>query len=373
MIFIRQILALLIVFTAPIALADDPNSLLSLLEQKKYLEIEKRISDAAQQADRSATREPELTNLLDQFYTPQASLEQQLNAWVQARGASYIPYLARGIHLDSMGWSHRGTKYISETSGKQLDGMQFYFEKSYKDFAKSLEIEPRQASAQLYMIEIAMNYGDRELPEKLYRHALAHRPNSLAARWYYLSSLLPRWGGTLDQMSSVIKASRALHQANPNLKVLEGRISAEQGDQAYFAGQYAEAMNAYKQALSTGEHWYYLKQQGEVLLRTGQLEASVNSLSKAISQRPAYWRAYDQRGVAYQAMGKHVEAIRDFTVAIRNAEGGSRLINARGESYLALNKSREALRDFEEALKQDPSNTDYISNRDKAKSLPPSR
>ena len=245
--------------------------------------------------------------------------------------------------------------------------MSLYFGKAYQDLARSLMIEPRQVHAQSYLIEILMNLNQGEEVERLLKNALAYRPESLTARWYYLTTLLPRWGGSIDKMAAFVQSTRPYYKRNAALKVLDGRIAAEFGDQSYFAGNYARAFQFYTDALKTGDHWYYNNKRAEVLFSMAKYQAAIDDFSKAIEQRPTYWRSYDQRGVIYYVTGLHDEAIRDLTVAIDHREGGARVLNVRGKSYLALKEYLKALGDFEEAVMLDPNDTDYQANRDRAK------
>jgi len=353
----------------PSAYGFEHKNLLALLEQNHYAEIEDILTEAASVTEKNPAHESVLNNYLDQFYTPIPSLEKKLDDWVSSRNTSYIPHLVRGIYYTSLGWNQRGTRYISETGQNQIDGMHFYFEKAYKDFAKSLEIEPRQVHSQSYLIEILMNFNQQNQIEALLNSALTYRSDSLTVRWYYLSTLLPRWGGSIEKMSSFVDSTRPHFETNPALKILEGRVKAEMGDQNYFAGKYQQALKLYSEALKTGDHWYYLKQRGEVLLRVNQYQEAIADLSNAIKIRPNYWRAYDQRGVAYMTMEAQNPAISDLTVAIDHLQGGARVINARGESYLALKKYDKALNDFEKAVKIDPNDADYRTNRNRVITL----
>ena len=199
--------------------------LLSLLEQKRYSTIEATIVSAAKAAENNPSQERVLNVYLDQFITPRSSLEDMLKDWVAASETSYIPYLAKGIYFTSMGWNRRGFKYLSKTDRNQIDGMSLYFGKAYQDLARSLMIEPRQVHAQSYLIEILMNLNQGEEVERLLKNALAYRPESLTARWYYLTTLLPRWGGSIDKMAAFVQSTRPYYKRNAALKVLDGRAS----------------------------------------------------------------------------------------------------------------------------------------------------
>ncbi len=53
------------------------------------------------------------------------------------------------------------------------------------------------------------------------------------------------------------------------------------------------------------------------------MEAAVEEYARAIELDPAYWYAYNNRGLALWAMGRREEAIRDYEMVKRLMESGA--------------------------------------------------
>ncbi|MBZ0287619.1 MAG: tetratricopeptide repeat protein, partial [Anaerolineae bacterium] len=92
---------------------------------------------------------------------------------------------------------------------------------------------------------------------------------------------------------------------------------AEQGNAHLDRGQYAEAVEAYTQALSLnpddGLLYHY---RGFTYGRMEQYERAIADYSKAIELLPDYTYAYGNRGFAYNQLGQIDKAIADYDKAI---------------------------------------------------------
>lgn len=190
-------------------------------------------------------------------------------------------------------------------------------------------------------------------------HTLKINPLSLTARWYFLTTQLPRWGGSYEEMNQTIVATRPYYSQFPNLKILEGRIAADIGDQFYFSNNYPKAIEFYNKALANDNFWFYNQQLGECLYQVDDYQGAVAQFSSVIKEKPGYKRAYWMRSQSYKMLGNYDNALQDINYAIDMEPGDDATIAARGFIYMKFSKNDLALKDLRAALKLNPSNTQY--------------
>ena len=88
----------------------------------------------------------------------------------------------------------------------------------------------------------------------------------------------------------------------------------------------------------------------------GRLSQAIASYSEAIRLDPNHARAYNNRGLAYQANRDMRRAINDFTKAIQLAPTLSATYLNRGIAYASQRGFTKAIEDYSEAIRLDPEN-----------------
>lgn len=342
---------------------------LEKLKLENFTLLNTQLNNLIQEYENDPSRERELDLAIDEFYRDDPRLEEQLTKWIDIAPSSPAAYLARGVYYSKVGWGKRGSKYYNETTKEQVDGVQFYFEKSFYDLEKAKSLDGKLVHVLCYEIEILMNFGAKEKIRRLRDEALTINPLSLTARWYYISSILPRWGGSIVQVEQEIASAKPYYEKNPALNILDGRVSAELGDQALLSRNYTQALQYYSKAISFGEHWYYNNQRGEAASNLNQYIKSNDDFTAAIKLRPNYSRAYFMRGYNYYKLGNLNSAIKDFTQALSSTAEDPSIWDYRGDSYLRNGEAQNALEDFMKAVKLAPTNVTYFNDMEKAKAL----
>lgn len=366
-----QGLVLLTVALSPLAAAEEASDIrtMQMLKQKEFKRLDAEVNALIKAYSLDYTRERELDLALDTFFRMDPDLEPFFSGWTSAFPRSPAAHLAKGIYWSGMAWKKRGTKYLSDSTKEQIDGMQYYFEKAYSEFEAAKSIDPKLVHALCYQMEILMNFGRQEQILKLKDQALTINPYSLTARWYYISSILPRWGGSVAQIQREVDLAKPYYDKNPSLKILDGRVIAEMGDQSFFSGNFTQAIQFYSIALKSGDHWYYNKQRGEAYYYLQESEQSNKDIDIAIALRPNYPRAYFIRGVNYYRLGKYDRAIDDFSMMFTSDLSQAMAWDLRGNAYLKSGQTAKALSDFRAAVGLDPNNAEYLSDIKKAEQM----
>ena len=343
--------------------------ILALIKAQNFDKLDSILNKIETDYEKDFLKERKVDIAFDTFYRARTELEPLLASWINAKPNSYVAYMARGVYYTKIGWGKRGVRYIDETSKNNLDGMAFYFQKAIADFEHARTINNKMVHPLCYEIEILMNYSQVEQIRKLYEDALQINPMSLTARWYYISTLLPKWGGSIDQIEKVVKSARPYYGRNSALKILDGRVAAEFAGQAFVNQDYAKAEQLYNEALKYGEHWFYIEEKGDMLGYAKQFERSNKDLKRALELRPNYGRAIYMLGMNLYQTNHYTEAIPFLSKVLDDNEFDHKSLDIRGDCYRRIGQFTLALSDVERAIVLDPKNTEYLADREKIRQM----
>ena len=106
-----------------------------------------------------------------------------------------------------------------------------------------------------------------------------------------------------------------------------------------------------------------LVQRSQELIRQGQLNQAIESLSRAIGLQPDNADALRIRAEVYSAMGENANALADFSSALRLNPNDARLLNLRGFFLMSRNQADRAVKDFSKAVEVDPKFAPAFNNR----------
>ena len=104
-------------------------------------------------------------------------------------------------------------------------------------------------------------------------------------------------------------------------------------------------------------------QQGDFLLRLGQIDGAIEAYSLAVELNPRDTDAYNNRGVAYNSKGEYGFAIKDFNQAIQLNPGDAAAYNNRGTVYVDKDEVELAIKDFNHAIRRNPNEDKPYNNR----------
>lgn len=337
---------------------ENEEQLLATLRQKDFEGLSRSLAALNRKYRKNVGLENDVHKSFYVFNRSDRSLEPLLNDWVKNAPKDPYPYLARGIYRSRLGWEKRGGDWASGTTPKEFRGMGYWFKLAKSDLHQALALDDAQIEAYLYLMEIDMNEGGTQ-SRALFEKALAINPRSLFARWYFTTTLLPRWGGSHDAMQQVISASREFYPGNPRLKVLEGRVHADLGDGKFFAGDYSGAAGLYDKALQHGDFWFYNQQHGECLYYLADYQGAAARFSAVIAEKPGYKRAYWMRAQSHKMLGDYKSALADITQALAIEPEDDAVLAARAYIHWHFGAISLALEDLRSALALRPAHDSY--------------
>ena len=129
-------------------------------------------------------------------------------------------------------------------------------------------------------------------------------------------------------------------------------------------GKYAEAIADCTQAITLDSKYAgAYNNRGNAYAKLGKYAEAIADYSQAITLDPKYAVAYSNRGVANNHLGKYAEAIADYDQAIALDPKYARAYNNRGIAYADWGKYPEAIVDYTQAIALDPKYAKAYNNR----------
>ena len=130
------------------------------------------------------------------------------------------------------------------------------------------------------------------------------------------------------------------------------------------AGQLAQANTIYQDILKVEpRNFDCLNLSGVIAIQTGEFEAGVKLLDRAIAVNPGVASAYNNRGYALRELKRLQEALASFDDALRLKPDYVDALNNRGNVLRDLKRLAEALENYDQALRLSPDYADAYLNR----------
>ena len=348
----------------------DKAGLRSLLLHKRYADLTRNLEtfQARFEADNSYEYWP--TDAADAFGSSEPQLLPFLNEWVIASPDSFAPYLARGTYWQNVARTSRGVKWAPDTSEEELAGMRDAHGLSRKDLARSLQLRPKLMAAQ--WVQMATLYGEAEdARRRTLDAALASCPRCYLIRAAYMSTLVPRWGGSYEAMAAFARESEQV--PNPKMRLLKGYVDQDQANMLHISRRYAEALVAIERACALGDHPRFLKQRGQAYRRLNQLDKAMQDFDRALELHPPDSDMILQRAKIHSLAQRWEPAARDLVAGLRIDPSSEFGLTTRGivlppllnEATQAQQAGRrgDAVRLIELAAQLAPENADVQARR----------
>lgn len=152
--------------------------------------------------------------------------------WTAAYPNAYQPYLARAFYEFGLGWESRGTKWSSETTDEQIEGMILHFKNAVYNAQAALKINSKLMPAYWVMIRVAQTSGELDIDAKevLATALVQVGPLTFGPRMAYMRGLTTRWGGSYEEQDAFANEAQVYADKNPALKRLLGLKYCDRAD-----------------------------------------------------------------------------------------------------------------------------------------------
>jgi|GEM_PF-5504809 len=326
-----------------------------LLEARQYEKLDALLQRLHESYLSDYKKEEDNERAYDCFFMrSNTSFEKLLNDWIAARPNSAYAYLARAGYYQNMGWKARGAQWASETKDEEFRNMELFFSKSEADIKRVININPRIIDAYTLMLGMAAPRSSGNAKDHLDK-ALKINPYAFWPRMIFMSTLHPRWGGSLGEMSRFIETTRPYLEKNPKLKALAGRLSTEFGDQASWEDNWAKALEYYSEAVKAGEVNLYLFKRGKALYKLKRFKEAILDFSTILATNPYHFDALTYRAVSFYELGGYGRALTDINIAIEIDPKDAFAHWIRGISHGAACDFKPAIDSLEKAKEIDSS------------------
>jgi len=389
-----------------------PNSIIlntrQLLKDEKFELLNQAIADAQKDVESDISTE---RNLLVRFWAFEINDENYgklIDKWKQATPNEYQPFLAKAKYNTAKGWRLRGSKWASETSDEQMDAMQHHYLLALEELKTALSINDHSLIAYHQLIAITRILGSPKESAKVLIKGLDKFPASYYLRSRYLNYLLPRWGGSYEQMQSFIDDAQQSVSLNPRLAILQNSILLDKADnhrrtRAYNLAEqlyvealkygddhalfydrginnfkrkkYSDAIENYTQAIkiyAENADFYYRRSKAYSEIK--QWDNAVDDLIRAnllqpndkSTQEMIKWVTNTLSFDAYQAnkTGNTKQAIEYTNIGLRLMPNNPKLYNRRAQALVSMNQRTLATKDSKKSIELDPNNIDYYLTLD---------
>jgi len=293
---------------------------LSLLNSNQFTDLERRFSAIQAGYSNGTVTDQELRADFRVFYPTDAALESKYDAWIAQFPKSYVAHLARAIYYKKVGQERRGGDYIGNTTAEQLRGMEVAFGKASQDLHASVALDAKPLLSYFHAMDIPRYLGGADEVRELLELSNKVDPDNLIVREKYMTTLEPRWGGSVEQMYGFLDESRKAGLSAARLQLLEAVIVADRANSSKEDGDYAAAERDYRKAIAMGNE-DCLPCFGDVLILEKKYDDAIPVFSKVLASNPADTDSLVSRGRAYMEAGKIREALTDLTAAAAAGDG----------------------------------------------------
>ena len=322
----------------------ESKNLLSLLEQEDFTRLESTLNSYFDAYEKDNKEESNVDQALEALNSNYEWMPDTISKWKQHSPDSYLPDLSLALYHNKMGWESRGQKIMDETTKKQVDKMQFHFNNAKLNFNRALNKKPDLLHAYAYLVNIAMTSRNNTEATRYYQQGLGINMYSKRMHLFYSFALLPRWGGSMEQLEKFSELMTMLSKDNPQLKSLIGVEDTEAGDQFFYAGKPAEALLHYLRAEKNGATWYLHMNMGDAYRQKGLYDDAKTHYQELISLRPMYAPAYYKLAQVLMLQNHHREAMDVGKIALEIDPDEYDYITQQAQLYFNLD-------DYDNALK----------------------
>jgi TPR repeat protein len=285
---------------------------------KRYDELDKHFNGLLKALDGGTESDAMVQRAFSLFQSLKPGNEPLHVEWVRKFPKSRAAHLAMAYYYENLGWGARGDEFAGKTSREQFAAMEAYFRQAITelDAADALGKTTLTAAKRIGMARAGSAL--RLDATQLYRDAIKADPRTLEVRIRYINASVPKWGGSMRQLASIVDDAKTLppsdrryieylvYQEMANTYSCDSNLTPECGQFAKAAEYYEKSIplcpgldNALRNAVG-----HYARQKDDPnVMRTATL---------LIERSPRNGWARAMRGRSYIRQQKYKEAFDDY-------------------------------------------------------------
>jgi tetratricopeptide (TPR) repeat protein len=317
-----------------------------LLRAREFDALDDWLRDLQQEFEDDPRKERWPSAALRAFDVADPTVGPLLDEYVEAKPGSYMALAARGLYHNKAGWHARGGKWAYETPPANFRAMEAEHRVAFPDLDEALRIHPALTEVSRALISIGNANGLPHLwLRKIFDAAAARCPDCLGLRVSYMHTLRPRWGGSYPAMRA-FAAESARKSRNPRVGALAGFVDWDRSIVLREKKDPEAALAACEKALEAGEHWEFLDQRADLLIRLKRYDEAWKDVERADALSPQTVDILETRHTVlahrrdYQAIARDTVALQALD-PIKTRKDGDAKYAAQGLAYEA-GQAREA-------------------------------
>ncbi|SFV62345.1 TPR domain protein [hydrothermal vent metagenome] len=326
------------------------NVWMQLLNDEKYNLLDKKLTRLQEEYEKNPATERNLLWSLLSFENSDPSLENKLEVWVEKKGNSIFPHLVLAMYHSHLGWLSRGTRWSKDTTSQQFAKMKAHFRKANDELKWVIDKNPRVSIA--YAMLLSVTQSKKQI-NRYYKEGLQNNPLSSVIRTSFLSHLLPKWGGSFEEIKILLEKTRMLYKQNPALVIQEGFLEYAKGDKAFTSGSktaYEDALKYLNKAITKSTYSKYLNRRAEVHRYMKNYDKSLEDYSQILSNLPQDVDALKGKGKVYYIQNHYDLALDSLNQALMYDKMNPFALQTRGYVYYQMKKKDKALMDLLDSL-----------------------
>lgn len=324
-----------------------------LLRARDYNAMEELIQGYFNEFDKDVRYEGKIIGAFDIFDFEEDILDETTE-WVEKFPKSPYARLARGGAYYRLGWKARGSAYASNTWKDQFDGMHNHFEKAEEDLKEALEFNPKLSPAYFLLLNMAAARGFKDEQYYWYTEAIKNIPYSYNIRWNHLYHLLPRWGGTYEEMENFVAIAQMHAGDNPRLLLLKSYIPYFRASDYRGSKEYEKSIIEITKSIDYVKRWYNYYDRARSYKYLGENELALQDINAALKARPNVHDSLLVKGSILRNLKRYEEALALYEHAISLYPNKHKMYEYRGTVYWKLKQHQMAENDYLKALELNP-------------------
>lgn len=325
---------------------------LSLLRTKDFANLQRRMDGFLAEHAAGRLSDEALFYEFGAFDRWGSFLRPLIAEWVERFPSSFAAHHAMALHLSAVAWVERGTAVAAETSPQQAARLKSGLLESRHWDLKAEPLYPRQVLVHALLLSNAKAIGyDTSLmastaalprPERsavtpepdlavLLESGNRLEPDNVIVRQAYVSSMAPRWHGTLDALALFAQPERHSDLSPGGQASVVHAALMEIGDDYWFRGRKEPAVAAYQAAARMCRLNQPFINIGNIRLGEGRHQEALAAAEDALALVPESFAGQLMKARALRGLGRHAEAVALLQRLL--PEGGSEVPYLLGEYY----------------------------------------
>jgi tetratricopeptide (TPR) repeat protein len=332
---------------------DDRVTLLTLLNEKRYTELENWFSTCDEILESDISVELFLDAAFRVFSSVPEESAKNLDEWISKYPTSSIAWLARGQYRHNRGADARGNKRALKTASTKFKAMTEWYKLSRQDIKESLELNPKQSRGYALLLSIAASKSPDQERQYILDEALEHIPYTYTVRSTFLFYLQPQWSGpeaSWDGMREYARNSLLHLDHNPLLARLESEVESLYGMHLMRRKKYFDALVAHNRAVEIQPYPGAFNDRAKTYVRVREYEKALGDINESLRIYPAQFGTRLSRASTLRLLKRRKEGLEELKYLEGYFPNNDELYNELGTAYWGLERHEEAAEAYTVAI-----------------------